>query len=277
MRQPLANREGSLVAVIFHDRTHLARACAAFALALACVFGALMPQPAYAAVQRGTLSVRCVTERDGASVVLAGDTYTLALVATASVSWDGGAPSVAYAPAAGFEAYDYTWGSLDADALRAAAHELDEHARTAGLYTAGEATSNQAGVAAFGWLDPGLYLVARTSVAAGNASYTCDPMLISVPAMEDGSLVYRVVAEPKFEWSEPPATPPHEPPTPDDEKPPAPTIDDVLTSWGLPATGDPAFWVGTGFMLLGLVLAAAGIILSRRSGRSSGRDPTARR
>lgn len=250
------------MAATMHD-SRITRICAVIAVALACMFG--MPSAASAAQRQGALSLQCVTEHDGAAVVLAGDTYALALVATADVTWNGGAPSVTFEPAAGFEAYDYSWGSLDANELRAAAHELDEHAQTAGLYTAGTSTANQTGVASFGWLDPGLYLVNRVSVAEDNEAYTCDPMLISVPALEDGALVYQVVAEPKYEWSEPPVAPPSEPPTQGSEEPSAPTLDDTLASWGLPTTGDPAFRLGMGLMLLGVSLAAAGWWHRRRA------------
>ena len=244
------------MAAILHDRRSIFRICAVIAMALACMFG--MPHAARAAQRQGTLSLQCTTEHDGAPVVLAGDTYALALVAAADVAWNDGVPSVTFTPAAGFEAFDYSWGSLDADALRAAAHELDEHAQSAGLYTAGTSTANQAGIASFGWLDPGLYLVARVSIAEGNEAYTCDPMVMSVPALEDGALVYRVVAEPKYEWDESPAAPPSEPPAQGSEEPSAPTLDDMLAAWGLPTTGDPAFRLGMGLMLLGGLLAAAG-------------------
>ena len=219
------------------------------AAAMACMLAAAslaMPCRAAAAPVRGKLSLVCASEHDGSPVALAGDTYVLARVATAHISYDAnGEPSIAFEPAEGFEAYDYAWTELDADEWRRAARELDDHASEAGLYTAGQAVSDAAGRVRFGWLDGGIYVVRRSEVAEANAGYACDPVLVSVPALEDGVLVYDVVADLKFEWTETPAPP--EEPSP--EPPPEDPFDELIGR--LTQTDDPTLAVGLGFVVAG--------------------------
>ena len=229
-------------------------------LAGACLLASA--RPATAAPVGGSLTLHASSERDGAAMVLAGDTYALARVATVDLTYDeAGAPQLTYAITPAFAAADHDWGTLDAEGWRAAAHELDTLAQEQGLYTDGAAVADANGYASFGWLEGGLYLAARTQVAAGNEGYACDPVLVSVPAWEDGALVYDVVADLKFEWTTPP---------PAEEEPPAPTPEPEnpwTELWGsLTNTGDPAFAVGAGLLLCGVALTYVGW-RHRRAGR----------
>lgn len=242
-------------------RVRLARRVALMVLVATSLLLAV-PMVARAAQRQGTLTLVCTVERDGAAVPLAGDTYELAKVASATVGWDGGAPAISYEPAEGFEAQARDWAHLDADGWRSAARDLDAWAAARDLYRAGRATSDATGTVRFGWLDPGIYLVRRSDVAAQNASYTCDPVLVSVPAIEDGALVYQVVAEPKFERDDEPGTPPTpgepgEPERPGDTPPEGPDM---------PAMGD---YVAA----LGLLLVACGALLVVWGRRLSKKDP----
>lgn len=72
---------------------------------------------------------------------------------------------------------------------------------------------------ALGWLDGSIYLVHRAQVADANTGCACDPVLASVPAVEDGLLVYDVLADLTLEWTESPAPPVDPEPTPPPESP----------------------------------------------------------
>lgn len=219
---------------------------------------ALAGAPAAAsAATGGSLTLVCTSEHDGTPVTLSGDTYALARVATAALTWAGGAPQIDYAAAPGFESLTYDWTAFDASSWRRATHEAADIAQAGDLLTVGTASANAQGRVSFGWLTAGLYLALRTAVAPENVGYTCDPVLVSVPALEDGVLVCDVVADLKFEWEETPV-PPEEDEPPAEENPPQNPVDTLLESLGLPHTGDPAFALGTGLLAGGAALAAVG-------------------
>lgn len=214
----------------------------------------------------------CTSEHDGTPVTLSGDTYALAHVATATLTWAGSTPQIGYTAAPGFESLSYNWTALDASSWRRATHEAADIAQAGDLLTVGTASANAQGRVSFGWLTAGLYLALRTAVAPGNEGYTCDPVLVSVPALEDGVLVYDVVADLKFEWEKTPAPPEEEPPA--EENPPQNPVDNLLESLGLPHTGDPAFALGTGLLAGGAALAAVGA-RRRRSAEEATEEATA--
>lgn len=104
----------------------------------------------------------------------------------------------------------------------------------------------------FGWLDGSIYLVHRAQVADANTGYACDPVLVSVPAVEDGLLVYDVLADLTFEWTESPAPPVDREPTPPPESP----FDELIGK--LTQTGDFALAIGLGLMVVGACIAPIG-------------------
>ncbi len=226
---------------------------AALVFMLAASLGGAFARVAAAEPVGGSLSLVCSSEHDGSPVTLAGDTYVLARVAGADLAYDAaGNPSVSYTPAPGFEERTFNWAALDADGWRSAARELAAYAEEAGLYTAGSAVSDAAGRVCFGWVDGGIYLVHRAQIADANTGYACDPVLVSVPAMEDGVLVYDVAADLKFEWTEPPAPPEEPEPAPTPENP----LDELIGK--LTQTGDPALAIGLGLMVAGACIAFIG-------------------
>lgn len=104
------------------------------------------------------------------------------------------------------------------------------------------------GVAEFGDLEVGLYLVVQTT-AAENYN-VINPFLVSVPIQENGSYVYDVDALPKVgtaakKTPEPPDTPdtPDTPDKPDEENPntPAAPGPDNPDSWVLGANGEKIY------------------------------------
>lgn len=186
-------------------RTCLALVLAVFACAGMLTAAVVAPQVA-AAAPRGSVSLSVVAEDARGSHRLVGDTFTLVRVATAQV-YDGGngqSAGVAYTMAAGFARYDRDWASLAASDVAAAARELAQAARDAGSLDAGvsQRVSEGARRLTFSGLDSGLYLVVRTGVADANKGLTCDPVLVSVPQLEDGAFAYDVDVDPKFEWAD---------------------------------------------------------------------------
>lgn len=151
------------------------------------------------------------------------------------------------------------------------------------------------GVAEFGDLEVGLYLVVQTT-AAENYN-VINPFLVSVPIQENGSYVYDVDALPKVgtaakKTPEPPDTPdtpdtPDKPDTPDTPVAPGPDNPDgwvlgdhgeknypnpdnpnghVMGAHGLPQTGQ-LNWPIPVLAVTGVVLVAAGIKLKKGNRR----------
>lgn len=169
----------------------------ALALLLACAilsaFGAVRAE---AASPTGSLSVVCSVERDGGTVLLSGDEYSIVRVASAEVSPSG---ELSYETLREFAQFDCDWGALDADGLSGKAELLQRFVYAEGLFVR-SAVTDSSGVASFEGLEPGMYLVSRTEAAAENADYVTVPFLVSIPMPSDGTLSWSVEAHPKFEY-----------------------------------------------------------------------------
>ena len=225
-----------------------AGACVLMVVAMALASLAVRPV-AVGAETLGSITVTASYRQGEEAAPVFGDTWRLAQVASAELSADG-AP--VYATTSAFDSFDCDWASLGASGERKAARELGTYAQGHGLLTDGSAVTDAAGRAVFRDLAPGLYLLVRDGVASDNQTLTCDPVLVSVPLLEDGSWVFDVSAAPKFESSgdaagetpEGPATEPQEPES---------ALDQLLHAFGLPALGDAQ-------LAIVLVIAAAALL-----------------
>lgn len=106
------------------------------------------------------------------------------------------------------------------------------------------------GIAVFGDLKAGLYLIVQKQAAEGYDAI--QPFLVTVPIMENGQYVYDVDAHPKAGTSSRKAT--QTPPT-----------QEVLSA--LPQTGQ-LNWPVPVLAVTGAVLVAAGVVLKKRSGQN---------
>ena len=111
-------------------------------------------------------------------------------------------------------------------------------------------TVNDSGIAVFGDLKAGLYLIVQKQAAEGYDAI--QPFLVTVPIMENGQYVYDVDAHPKAGTAsrKPTQTPPTQ---------------KVLSA--LPQTGQ-LNWPVPVLAVTGAVLVAAGVILKKRSGQN---------
>lgn len=240
----------------------------------------------------GSIVLKAHHEVHGKKEPLAGDTYSLALVARGSVE----GATAKFSTVKAFEEYDCDWGSLDAASLRAKAKRLDAFAQKGGLFTAGDVITNHDGVASFGALSCGVYLLSRTACAPENEGVLIDPVLVLVPYEVDGALFFDVEVTPKSEDPSRPIDPedpdkpidpdnpdkpvdpgdpdgPDEPDGPDDpdgpggsgdsEKPDNP-LDEWLEENGLPQTGDIQFQVAAALLILGIAMLAASRLMRRQ-------------
>lgn len=156
--------------------------------------------PAYAA-PCGSIVLSCSVERDGVETALAGDSYALTKVASATV--DSASGSMSYAVDAAFAALDRDWASLDAAGLRAASREVAVYAEKQGIAPMLTARSDASGRVTFAPLEAGLYLIVRFDSASENRGCACDPLLVSVPTTVASTLDFSVEAVPKFEDGKP--------------------------------------------------------------------------
>lgn len=165
------------------------------------LFTSLAAAPAAQAAAYGTLAVHNVAQTaDGGTAILAGDTWSIAQVATADIP-DGDVSRIAYTATDEFADWAGTdWLALDSDQRADLAAELADHAAEHDLYAA-SAVAGADGYASFGSWQIGLYLVVRTGIADANAAYTAAPMLVGVPTSEDGVVTYDVQIQPKYEWA----------------------------------------------------------------------------
>lgn len=228
----------------------------------------------------------------GKEVALAGDTYSLALVATGSVKGS----TAKFSTVKEFEAYACDWSSLDAAGLRSKAKKMDAFARESGLFSAGDAVTDADGTASFGSVRCGVYLLSRTASAPGNERVLIDPVLVLVPYGVDGELNFVVEVTPKSEDPSKPIDPedpdgpdepvdpedpdkpvdpedpdgpdnpdgPDEPAGPDDPGKPDNPLDDWLEENGLPQTGDVQFQVAAVLLVAGVTMLVTSGLLKRR-------------
>lgn len=244
-------------------------ACLGVVLAVLVTALSLVASPASARAasgsRTGSISLDTVVQTRDGSRVLAGDEFSLAQVATATVGGSASNPAVAYVTVDAFKAVDRDWSSLTSSQLHDAAVATSRVAARDGLYATAQTVAAGQTRVAFRGLEPGLYLIARTKVADGNKDVACDPALVSVPVAEAGVLTYDVSMEPKFEWTD--SGQPEEPggsETPGATDEPGKTpLDRFLTSIGLPQTGDYLPAIAGGILLLGLAVSAAALFLHR--------------
>ena len=212
-------------------RTFLVRLAAVAAALLVTLAAAGRPLVASAA-SVASITLDCRVN----GVPLAGDTY--GLVCLADVTYDASSGTItSYATREAFAPFDYDWSNMKSSELDEAAKFLASHAGEKSLYER-TAVSGSSGSVGFWGLDPGLYLVARIAAADANASYACDPLLITVPLADGGQLVWNVTSQPKFGEPEPDdPDDPDKPEEPDDpDKPDDPDNPDDPDE---PNPGDP--------------------------------------
>ncbi|MCH9276659.1 cell surface protein [Bifidobacterium amazonense] len=164
------------------------------------IAGLFASSPASAENVTGSLTVSAVWNRDTSGAVpLAGDTYSIVRVASADLDENGSVK--AFHTLTAFSEFGYDWGHMDPSAYNEAAKKLTDHATAHQLYEhAGVTDAN--GSLTFRNLPIGLYLVARTGIAAANQRYACDPFLVAVPGTaDDGSGQLNVTVEPKFSYN----------------------------------------------------------------------------
>lgn len=173
-------------------KTFLVRLAAVVAALLVTVVAAGGPLPARAA-SWGSITLDCCVD----DVPLVGDTY--GLVCVSDVTYDSSAGIItSYATRDAFASFGYDWTNMKSSEMDEAAKSLSSHAGEKSLYER-TAVSDSSGSVGFSQLGPGLYLVSRIGVAAGNEGYACDPLLLCVPLSDDGQLVWNVDSRPKFE------------------------------------------------------------------------------
>lgn len=223
-------------------------ACVLMVVAMALASLAVRPV-AVGAETLGSITVTASYRQGEEAAPVFGDTWRLAQVASAELSADG-AP--VYSTTSAFDSFDCDWASLGASGERKAARELGTYAQGHGLLTDGSAVTDAAGRAVFRDLAPGLYLLVRDGVASGNQTLTCDPVLVGVPLLEDGSWVFDVSVAPKFESSGDAAGETPEGPTTEPQEPES-ALDQLLHAFGLPALGDAQ-------LAIVLVIAAAALL-----------------
>lgn len=245
----------------------------------------------------GSIVVKAHHQVGGKDVALAGDTYSLALVATGSVE---GSTAV-FSTVEEFKAYACDWSSLDAAGLRSKAKKMDAFARENGLFTAGDAVTDGDGTASFGSVRCGVYLLARTASAPENERVLIDPVLVLVPYGVDGELHFGVEVTPKSEDPSKPIDPgdpdgpdepvdpedpdkpvdpedpdkpdnpdgPDEPTGPEDSGKPDSPLDDWLEENGLPQTGDIQFQVAAVLLVAGITMLVTSGLLKRRGAQDA--------
>ena len=147
-----------------------------------------------------SLTLQCTYEDGGSKTALAGDTYSIAKIASARVTGAEGKPLLQYTLLPAYQSFDCDWGALTSMQLREKAMAIYEAVEKSKDYLASQ-TTDAKGTLVFDKLEAGMYLVVRTR--AVNSSYRFEPYLISVPQVTAGQLTYAVVSEPKFSADKP--------------------------------------------------------------------------
>lgn len=223
-------------------------------IALVLTFSAIAPVAARAMSRTGSIAIDTAVRTDDGSRVIAGDTFSFAQVATATVDTSYAPAVISFETVDAFASRGRDWASLDASGWRDAARDLAHFAEENDLYEVEMTVSAGGERLALDGLEPGLYLVSRTGVADANKDVACDPVLVGVPVAEDGGLTYDVTVEPKYEWGRAPGGSGG---GQDVEKPRNEHVYHVL---GMPMTGDGAI-----ALMLSIAMAGLGALaLARR-------------
>lgn len=129
-----------------------------------------------------------------------------------------------------------------------------------------EAWTDKNGIASFGSLDLGLYLVMQTDVKPGSTAELYEyfsPYIITVPMQMDGKWVYDISAKPKTETEIIPTTPETVPETPTvpETTPEQPTVPDKPDKpiMGIEEDLSGYLFIGGGFMIMLLCAGLMGI------------------
>lgn len=192
-------------------------------------------QPAYAAEDDATLTLVVTHEEKGVQNAIPGAEFTAYKVA----ELDAGNNYQLVSPFDS-ESVDFN-KQLTAKEAAAAAKSMAKIVDDKGVKGQAAITGAE-GTAYYGVLDKGVYLLVQTgSKDAAMKYYVMDPFLVNVPQMQNGEVVYDVVAAPKPELK--PEPKPQPKPEPDKSK------STSTTPKSSPKTGDTLDW--------GLVTVAA--------------------
>ncbi len=192
--------------------------------------------------------------------VLAGDSYSIACVAEASVARIfGNTVAVTYSTVPAFAQFDRQWGDVTAEDIRNIAREMVQFVGENDLFDETVVTDSN-GWAVFDGLQPGIYLLARTAFLPGNSGYESFPSLISVPCEVDGELLMDVTVDPKFEIVRQPY------PIPSDSNPVGDGAD-VANGGTLGKTGDDVFSYAAAVLAVFLAALAGALFASYANGR----------
>lgn len=192
--------------------------------------------------------------------VLAGDSYSIACVAEASVSRIfGNTVAVTYSTVPAFGQFDRQWGDVTAGDIRKIACEMVQFVGENGLFDETVVTDSN-GQAVFDGLQPGIYLLARTAFLPGNSGYESFPSLISVPCEVDGTLLMDVTVDPKFEIVRQPY------PIPSDSDSAGDSAG-LASSGTLGKTGDGVFSYAAAVLAVLLAALAGALFASYANGR----------
>lgn len=233
-------------------------------LLLGLMLAVLTAAGAAAQTASGSLTLQCHIGTGNTRRPLAGDHYVLVPVADLVVDEEN--RTISYTTRPEFAAFDCDWAGLTASGLNETAIKM---ASTALKWTDGcpAGVTDAEGTLTLWNLDPCLYLVLRTEVAAINSDTLMDPFLVSVPAQEDGVLYNSVTTTPKFAVEE---TPPHSVPPasgPSPEKtagvPTAVPLPEAVPTAPLPQTGQ-LNWPVPVLLVAGTALCIVGCALRRR-------------
>lgn len=183
----------------------------AFAAALALSLQAL-PAQAQSGVSGGTLSLVCRYGQGDDAQPVVGDGWIAYRVASAQASNDAG---VSFVTDPLFADLGIDWTDRSAEGLAQAAHRLATvvDGRAVDKFSA---RSDDAGLAAFGPVPAGAYLVVRSDAAAANVRLASSAFVAFVPDQAGEGDGYDVVAYPKFEERGPGGAPGAPVDTPDD-------------------------------------------------------------
>lgn len=236
-----------------HVAAHRVVALLAALLALVglCAVSAMNPTPAYAETGDATLTVVMEHQHEGKTQYIDGMKFDVYQVAGIGA---GGAYELLPA---------FAESGVDLNAPMTASETLEAAAAMAlladGAQPVASATTDKDGVAAFGAVDDGVFLVVQTGATGTAESYTTLlPFLINAPQFTEEDTVFDVVAKPK---PEPAPTPTPDKPT---VKPTTPTATQLSkTGDGL----DTGFIVGlaiVGIVALGAIVLA--VYMRKRSG-----------
>ena len=152
----------------------------------------------FASEKYGSITIYSHINDDGKTIIISNESYTLIKIADLINGENINKPLYSSFPVYSID--------MNASQCMNLALELEKYIIKNNIPFDYESKSNQNGYTKFNHLEQGVYLISQSKMDTTKDKYRTNPVIISIPMMNNGDTIYDVYMEPKFSDIEPPKT-----------------------------------------------------------------------